>query len=327
MVFDRIAMAMGLIAIEVGWIAIAMDCIVIAVAWFAIAMGLIAIEVGLIVITMDLIPIAVGWIAMAIGLIIISVAAIAIQSTDIAFVDITLRGFFIYICWRKTSNMKKLFTLLAIAFCLYAGAQCASSYEGTYRVRHCGADTTSQCTATIKLITPTKILISHFACIPYSVIGAVDTIYADLHCSTDSLFIENVSYYIIGVGGLYYSGNGIMTTDSLKINYYQVGPGGPPQYVCYVYDNHHSLGIQLLAVNSQISVYPNPATTSLQVSFSGTNTNTTLVLTDMLGNVVKQVPLNTQYLTFNIAELSEGIYNLSLQNSEGMVNKRVVIVR
>jgi hypothetical protein len=57
------------------------------------------------------------------------------------------------------------------------------------------------------------------------------------------------------------------------------------------------------------------------------NEKTTLVITDMLGNTVKQIPFTTQHLTFNITDLTEGVFNISLQSNEGVINKRVVIVR
>ena len=86
--------------------------------------------------------------------------------------------------------------------------------------------------------------------------------------------------------------------------------------------------------NEQITVYPNPASNSLQVLFSGNGTNTEIIITDMLGNTVKQMPFtlslskgNTQHITLNIADLGEGVYNISITNKEGVANKRVVIVR
>ena len=57
------------------------------------------------------------------------------------------------------------------------------------------------------------------------------------------------------------------------------------------------------------------------------NENSTLVITDMLGNTVKQMPFNTQRSTINISDLNEGVYNISISNKDGVVNKRVVIVR
>jgi hypothetical protein len=79
--------------------------------------------------------------------------------------------------------------------------------------------------------------------------------------------------------------------------------------------------------NEQVTVYPNPATNNLQVSFSGNSTNTEITITDMLGNTVKQIPFNTQHLTLNIADLGEGVYNMLIQSSAFSINKKVVIVR
>ena len=92
--------------------------------------------------------------------------------------------------------------------------------------------------------------------------------------------------------------------------------------------NCNTTGIsQTLGLNSQISVYPNPANTSLQVSFLGNIESSTLVMTDMLGNTVKKIPFTSQHLTINITDLSEGVYNIIIASNEGTVNKKVVIVR
>ncbi len=92
--------------------------------------------------------------------------------------------------------------------------------------------------------------------------------------------------------------------------------------------NVGQMGLQQYAgINNQVTVYPNPAANSLQVSFSGNIENSTLVITDMIGNTIKQVSFNTQNLTLNINDISEGIYTLSITTTAGMVNKRVVIVR
>ncbi|HEX7413564.1 MAG TPA: T9SS type A sorting domain-containing protein [Bacteroidia bacterium] len=74
-------------------------------------------------------------------------------------------------------------------------------------------------------------------------------------------------------------------------------------------------------------MYPNPNNGSLQVSFSGNIQNTTLQITDMLGNIVKQSILYNPTSIISITDLAEGIYNISISSNEGVVNKRVVIVR
>jgi hypothetical protein len=84
---------------------------------------------------------------------------------------------------------------------------------------------------------------------------------------------------------------------------------------------------QISGLNTNISIYPNPAKNVLTVEGLMVDEKSTLVLTDMLGNTVKQMPFNTPHITLNITDLSEGIYNLSISGKEGVVNKRVVIVR
>lgn len=78
---------------------------------------------------------------------------------------------------------------------------------------------------------------------------------------------------------------------------------------------------------SAITVYPNPVNNILNVECLLVNEKTTLSITDMLGNNVKQIPFNTQHVTLNIADLSEGVYNLSIIGNEGVINKRIVLVK
>ncbi|HEX7412894.1 MAG TPA: T9SS type A sorting domain-containing protein, partial [Bacteroidia bacterium] len=86
-------------------------------------------------------------------------------------------------------------------------------------------------------------------------------------------------------------------------------------------------GIQQYANSNEVSIYPNPASSSLQVTSSGNIQNTTLQITDMLGNTVKQSIIYNPTSIISVADLSEGIYNISISSNEGVVNKRVVIVR
>ncbi len=91
---------------------------------------------------------------------------------------------------------------------------------------------------------------------------------------------------------------------------------------------YNTMGIsQIKSLNTQIAIYPNPTKDVLNVECEMANEKATLTITDMLGNVVKQMPFNTQHITFNITDLNEGVYNISLQSNEGVVNKRLIIVR
>jgi sugar lactone lactonase YvrE len=84
---------------------------------------------------------------------------------------------------------------------------------------------------------------------------------------------------------------------------------------------------QLRIQNEEFRIYPNPAKDVLNIECLIVNENSTLVITDMLGNTVKQVVINSNQLSINVANLCEGVYNISLHSNEGVVNKRLVIVR
>ena len=82
---------------------------------------------------------------------------------------------------------------------------------------------------------------------------------------------------------------------------------------------------QVTGINNQVTVYPNPATTGLQVSFAGNNVGSTLVITDMLGKTVKQVAVNNNQVSINVADLSEGVYFLNSNTANGTVIKKFVV--
>jgi sugar lactone lactonase YvrE len=141
---------------------------------------------------------------------------------------------------------------------------------------------------------------------------------------------------IVGIGTAGYSGDGGSST-AAEIH-------GPARVILdsvgnlYFCDNGNSsvrmvtnigqMSVEQFGIrNFKFSIYPNPAKDILNVECLIINEKTTLVITDMLGNTVKQIPFTTQHLTFNITDLTEGVFNISLQSNEGVINKRVVIVR
>jgi hypothetical protein len=57
------------------------------------------------------------------------------------------------------------------------------------------------------------------------------------------------------------------------------------------------------------------------------NETTEATIIDMLGNTIYHSTFTTQHNTINVVGLSDGIYNLSIATTAGVVNKRVVIVK
>ncbi|MHB8260767.1 MAG: T9SS type A sorting domain-containing protein [Bacteroidia bacterium] len=90
-------------------------------------------------------------------------------------------------------------------------------------------------------------------------------------------------------------------------------------------------GIQPFGIQnseSTINVYPNPANTIMNVELGIMNgiQNTTLIITDMLGNTVKQLIIHHSSLIIDISDLAEGVYNFQIStSSNSLINKRVVI--
>lgn len=87
-------------------------------------------------------------------------------------------------------------------------------------------------------------------------------------------------------------------------------------------------------LNTQIPIYPNPASIMLTVEGLMLNENSRIEIKDVLGNAITIMPVtlslskgNTQDNTIDVSQLNEGIYNLSISTTEGIINKRVVISR
>ncbi|MHB8260219.1 MAG: T9SS type A sorting domain-containing protein [Bacteroidia bacterium] len=75
------------------------------------------------------------------------------------------------------------------------------------------------------------------------------------------------------------------------------------------------------------NIYPNPTQGMLNVKLGMLNENTNLQVTDMLGNTVKQFIIHNTPFQISIADLSEGVYTISISSKEGVVNKKFVIVK
>jgi hypothetical protein len=77
--------------------------------------------------------------------------------------------------------------------------------------------------------------------------------------------------------------------------------------------------------NEQVSIYPNPANKSFTIQLNNTDKQTLQVF-DVNGKMVLNQPISGK-TNVDATNLSEGVYNISLINSSGVVNKRLVIVR
>jgi hypothetical protein len=82
---------------------------------------------------------------------------------------------------------------------------------------------------------------------------------------------------------------------------------------------------QITDINNRVNIYPNPSSTNFVIETSNTDKQTLQVF-DVNGKLVLTQTINGK-TNIDASNLAEGVYNLSLQNSTGVVNKRLVIVR
>ncbi len=120
------------------------------------------------------------------------------------------------------------------------------------------------------------------------------------------------------------------TPDSIQLSFNSSlhttnAPSGGQLYLDDINFNEPTGIKQLTASNEQLSIYPNPNNGSFVIEPSSA-TKQLMQVYDVTGKVVLSQPINGK-TSVDATSLNEGVYNISLQSNEGVVNKRLVIVR
>ncbi|MTB49711.1 Ig-like domain-containing protein [Lewinella sp. W8] len=81
-------------------------------------------------------------------------------------------------------------------------------------------------------------------------------------------------------------------------------------------------------LDNKLQVYPNPTSDRLVVHLNGQQKFTTLTLTDITGRTLRyETGLETNHRELRLGDLPNGIYTLSLTTDDGVVNRKVEVVR
>jgi len=90
-----------------------------------------------------------------------------------------------------------------------------------------------------------------------------------------------------------------------------------------------TVGLNEIAPSLNLTIFPNPANETVNVAFEqNTNDLIQIELIDATGRVITQVnslEIGTNYVSFDVANLSSGFYTVRLTNSNGSENQKLMI--
>lgn len=90
-------------------------------------------------------------------------------------------------------------------------------------------------------------------------------------------------------------------------------------------NNNRMSGIKSLSNASQVNIYPNPNKGNFTIETTATEKQTVQVF-DVNGKLVYSQTINGN-INVDASNLADGVYNVSIMGNEGVVNKRLVIVK
>ena len=80
------------------------------------------------------------------------------------------------------------------------------------------------------------------------------------------------------------------------------------------------------SLNNAFNMYPNPSSTSFHIDYAGVNGEAVVNVYDINGRIVLTQNMNGK-TTIDASSLENGMYNVNITNSEGVVNKRLIIAK
>ncbi|MHB8260220.1 MAG: GH25 family lysozyme [Bacteroidia bacterium] len=85
-------------------------------------------------------------------------------------------------------------------------------------------------------------------------------------------------------------------------------------------------GIDQNSLNNSFVIYPNPNAGTFHIDYTGVNGEAIVNVYDVNGKLVLSQTMNGK-TNIDASNLSDGIYNVNITNTDGVINKRIVIVR
>lgn len=127
------------------------------------------------------------------------------------------------------------------------------------------------------------------------------------------------------------------STDTAKSPYHEYATSGSYMVTLIAYNQCGTDSIQIMIpldvaqinADDEISLYPNPASDKLYLDAVGSVKLTDIVIMNVMGSVVhkQQLPNTNSVKQIDIGQLPAGNYNVRINTEDGIVNKKLVIIR
>jgi hypothetical protein len=96
----------------------------------------------------------------------------------------------------------------------------------------------------------------------------------------------------------------------------------------YIINTESVTGIQTVSQNTiQCQLYPNPASTSINITMSNNADKLYYSIYDLLGNKIGDGEFSGKQTSIDVSMLSSGIYFLKIYNQNSAINKKFVVER
>ncbi len=106
-------------------------------------------------------------------------------------------------------------------------------------------------------------------------------------------------------------------------------PSGTTYSTTYLKVSKESVEIEEVAGRTTFKAFPNPATGSTNICYSLNSDKGTLVLYNLMGAAVREIPLTTQQgvVQLSLDGLPSGVYMYGIRNGQNMENMKKIVVK
>lgn len=134
---------------------------------------------------------------------------------------------------------------------------------------------------------------------------------------------------VMSAGGDSSSPSGSVSFSIGQVDYIQASSssGSMSQGVQQPFEIFQIIGVEELTGEMNISAFPNPTNSFVQIQLDGNNSNLQLHLYDAIGNLIQSTNMNAIQTTLDLSSFANGIYYLRVLNAENKQVKTIKLIK